>query len=267
MPIHPTTLVRRSAAAAPLRAPWLIPLLVLLLVLSLGGCDRRQAAWEQAEQTDTVPAYQEFVQQYPDAEQVGEARVRIAAIEQAGQWERARSADSIEAYREFLADHPDAPEAAQARGRLAELEPLAQWEALQETTSQGALRAFVQRYPDHPSSVQARQRIAELEEADRAAEERERAEEEARQKAERERQQATATHRVQLAAFRSEAQAETAVATFGERHAELFDGIELESDRAGSYYRVRTGPMERAAAGELCERLKSQRQDCLVVVR
>ena len=79
------------------------------------------------------------------------------------------------------------------------------------------------------------------------------------------------TYGVQLASFRSLKQAEKEWWRIKKDFPELFGGFELTVQKVnlqdrGTYHRVQTGPFSnRAAASELCLKLKASNQDCLVV--
>ena len=76
--------------------------------------------------------------------------------------------------------------------------------------------------------------------------------------------------RVQLASLTSEAAASKAWQQMQQANAALLGGLELKLQSVtlakGTYYRVQAGPLaDRAAASSLCDSLKAQKQDCLVV--
>lgn len=234
----------------------------IVLVALASGCERQEAAWQEAREADTIAAYQEYVEAYGDSPQADEAEQRIRALRAADLWIETRQADTVEAYQRFLAQFPDSQEAEQARARLEELERQSEWAALRASTNIDALRAFAEQYSDHPVSEKARQRIAQLKEAE--------AREEAQLEEERQRriaEEAARTHRVQLAALRSEDQARSGARRLEERLSDTLGEIDLEIDQSGGFYLIRTEPMEERDARSLCERLRDQDQECLAVSR
>ncbi len=77
---------------------------------------------------------------------------------------------------------------------------------------------------------------------------------------------------LQLASVTSEAAAGREWTRLQKAHPELLGGLDLSLHSAQvkgtTYYRVQTGPFaSRAAAADLCARLKSRNQDCLVTTR
>ena len=231
-----------------------------LLVTVTTACDRHEAAWEKARQTDTVSAYQAYLDDYGDTPQAADARARIKELERAAAWAAAEQADTVDAYRAFAERYPDSRQAAQAQARLAALERARAWQALSTTTDLEALTAFDERYAGEPEAEQARRRIAEL------AAEQEQAQ--ARLAEERQREaRATLTHRVQLAAYRSADDAAKGIGRLEQQLASTLAGIALESLPSGRMHAVRTEPMPESEARALCAELKQAGQDCFVVRR
>lgn len=235
-----------------------------LLVLAMAaGCDRQESAWQEAREADDVSAYQAFVEEYPESPQAAEAEQRIHDLQRSKRWEQARDTDSVEAYERFLADFAEGQEAGQARSRLADLEREREWEGLRQSGDVEALRDFAERHRGDPAADQARQRAQELETQAREAEQARREAEEERRRAE----EAENTHRVQLAAFRSEERANQGAEALEQRLAEILRETRIEVGRSGTYYLLRTEPLPEEDAGALCNRLQERGQECLVVSR
>ncbi|MFU8833248.1 MAG: SPOR domain-containing protein [Wenzhouxiangella sp.] len=242
---------------------------LLIAVAMIAGCDTRQRDWEEARQADSLSAYQEFLEQYPDGEHADTARQRISEIREQDAWETARERDTVEAYQAFVDEYPDSTHAAQASSRISELERTESWSRLQDSRDISELTAFVQRYPDSEEADRARERIEQLE-AELQAEVRAREEAEARAREEAEAAELAAAggYRVQLAAFRAEDRARSAAQQIESRHESLLQdiGIEILSpDQRSSFFRLVTSRLTADAARNLCTSLKDQGQDCLVI--
>jgi hypothetical protein len=251
-----------------MRIRTIAPLILALAALTLAGCDRERSDWRDAEAADTITAYQNFLLRYPDGTQATEARQRLAALQRAARWAAASEADTVDAYRQFLAEFPEGEEADRARARLEVLEPETEWAAVQDSPSVEALRAFAERYPEHPARAEALERATALEAAAREAEARRLADEQARREEEaRARQLAEGTHRVQLAALRTEARARQGADMLGQQLADVLGAHRIEVDESAGFFRLRTTPMPHEEAAALCRRLRSQGQDCMVVSR
>jgi hypothetical protein len=238
----------------------------LLAVTLAAGCDRQEAAWREAEEADTMGAYRQYLENYPESPNAEEARQRMLALRRENLWRQAEQADSVEGYQAFLAEFPEGEEAEQARSRLAGLQGQSEWEALRGSRDPAALREFAERYQGRPIGDQARQRLEELEVAAREAEAREQArleDEEERRRAE----EAAATHRVQLAALRSEQQARDGTRVLEEQLGDLLGDTGIEVAQSGGFYLLRTEPLSEQEALALCERLRERDEECLVVRR
>lgn len=241
-------------------------LVLILFMLGAAGCDSPGAAWDEAREADSIEAYQQFVDAYPDSPEASDAEQRILELRREQAWEAARMEDTVEAYQAFLGEYSEGELADQARSRLSVLERQSAWQALEGSDDLEALQAFADDYRESPEATEAQARIAELEEARREAEarERERAEEERRRL---EAERAARSHRVQLAALRTAEQAEQGAQRLREQLGDLLGESDVEVQSSGNLHLLRTEPMEEDAAAELCNQLKAAGNDCLVVPR
>jgi hypothetical protein len=87
-------------------------------LLCLAGCSHESADWKAASTADTPEAYQQFVQQHPNAANAAQARTRIAQLQEDRDWQAASSADTRDAYTQFVAQHPQSKWAQEARIRV-----------------------------------------------------------------------------------------------------------------------------------------------------
>ncbi len=245
-----------------IRALWVL----ILFLIGAAGCDRPGAAWDEAREADSVEAYRQFVEAYPDSPQAGDAEQRILELRREQAWEAARMEDTVESYQAFLGQYPEGEFADQARSRLSVLERQSAWQALEDSDDLEALSAFADDYRETPEAAEAQARIAEIQAARQEAESRERARaEEERRRLEAE--QAARSHRVQLAALRTAEQAREGAQRLREQLGDMLAETDIEVHPSGNLHLLRTEPMEEDAAAELCERLKASGNDCLVVPR
>jgi hypothetical protein len=74
--------------------------------------------------------------------------------------------------------------------------------------------------------------------------------------------------RIQLAAVKSEAAANTQWTKLQKAHPELLGALSLNVQKVQvngtTYYRVQAGPLSKTQARDLCSKLKAQKQDCIV---
>lgn len=248
-----------------------IRILCLLMALALVGCDRQGADWEEAQEKDSITAYEAFAERYPESPEADQARSRIETLRAEQAWNDARQRDTVEAYRGFIEAHPGAATVDEASTRLQTLERETAWQDLADSEDVAALRAFAANHAGSQEAELARERISELE-AQAEAERRER-EQAAEQERERERElQARreaeqGTHRVQLAAVRGQDQANQGIELLEQRVGEALGDAGLEAQQSNGLYLLVTQPMSRDQANELCKTLKQRGQDCLVRAR
>lgn len=242
----------------------IIRILCLVLTLALIGCDRQGDAWEEAQQQDTIAAYEAFIERYPESPEAEQARARVESLRTEQAWNETLQRNTAEAYREFIEAHPGADMVDEARDRLETLEREAEWQDLSDSENIAELRAFAADHPDTPEAELARDRVGELE----ARAEAERRERERQQELERERQARREaeqrTHRVQLAAVRGQEQAQRSIELLEQRLGEVLGDVGLEAQRTNGLYTLVTQPMRPEQANALCESLKQRDQDCLV---
>jgi cell division septation protein DedD len=111
----------------------LIAMTLSLLVLT--ACSREGADWKSATTADTLEAYQQFLQQHPNAGNASAARDRLKALTEDRDWQAAAATDTRAAYQQFIAQHADSKWAQEARIRI---ENFAQAAGSATTTTAGA---------------------------------------------------------------------------------------------------------------------------------
>lgn len=243
-----------------------LSMITVFLLGAAAGCDRPGAAWDEAREADSVDAYRQFVEAYPDSPQASDAEQRILELRREQAWESARMEDTVEAYQAFLGEYSEGEFASQARSRLSVMQRQSAWQALEDSDDPEALQAFADEYQDSSEAAEAEARIAEIQDARREAEAREREAAEAeRRRLEAER--AARSHRVQLAALRTAEQARQGAQRLREQLGDMLGGTGIEVQASGNLHLLRTEPLEEDAAAELCDRLKAAGTDCLVVPR
>lgn len=112
-----------------------------------------QAAYDQAQASNTISAYNEFLRDYPLASSA--LRGKATATRNSLAFTQAVEQNTITAYKTFIAAYPEAAEVRQAQAKIYEL---AYAEALQENTI-AAYRKFIDNYPQAPQVGQAQGKI------------------------------------------------------------------------------------------------------------
>ena len=92
--------------------------LIVAMALMVTACSSRQQQWETARRADTLEAYQNFLQTYPDGEFASQAQARVRELQESSDWQKAMQADTADAYQQFINQHPQGRMADEARIRL-----------------------------------------------------------------------------------------------------------------------------------------------------
>jgi cell division protein FtsN len=277
--------------------------LVTLLAGLAVACSGEQQDWRSAESADTSEAWGRFLEQHPDSELAGQARVRMARLEIKRDWQLADSIGTVEAYRAFLTQHPTGRWSEEARIRIEGFslgsapriapptpEELAASEragvralhlasAAVPAAAEGA-QPQTAATPAMPSAVPAVENTSDessgpehvLAQPGEAAQPAgEVAQAPASSPAPAETQvQADAGYGVQLGAFSSEASADREwqrlQGRFGSELGGLAPHIVLASTGSGELYRLQVAAAGEAQARAICDSLKGQAQACVPVL-
>lgn len=94
-----------------------LPLIGLLLIFSL-SCNTAESEWKNAQTQNSIVAYTEFINEYPDSEHIKEAQDKIESLE----WENATKENNINAYEEYLKKYPESRHFKVAKQKVFDLE-------------------------------------------------------------------------------------------------------------------------------------------------
>ncbi len=108
---------------------------------------RNQAAFINAQNRHTINAYQSFIDQYPGASQIGQAKELRNQLA----YEEVVSIDQIASYEAFIRAYPTARQVSLAKSRI---QTLAFEDAKQENTS-GAFAGYLEKYPTSRHKTEA----------------------------------------------------------------------------------------------------------------
>lgn len=127
----------------------------------LAGCDRIQSmidacrngfpevlAWRNASETNTLAAYEAFLERYPNGVYADSAKKQIYGIEDLAAWNLAVQQNSLSGYRAYLAAFPQGINAEEA-GRLAyAIGQEEEWDASRQKNTAAAYQDYIAKYPD-----------------------------------------------------------------------------------------------------------------------
>jgi hypothetical protein len=111
---------------------------ILLATALLAGC-ATERDWKQAQQTNAVSAYRDFLARHPKSSHASEAHAAIEELD----WQAARNLNSASGYDAFLHAHPDGRHSSEAKN----LEETAQWGSLKNAEPLSAYTDFYSRFP------------------------------------------------------------------------------------------------------------------------
>jgi hypothetical protein len=100
-------------------------LLLLVAVAIIAGCASMPKRWRQAESTNTIEAYEDFLKEYPEGSNAEKAKERIMEL----RYNEAVKENTIPAYQKFLESYPEQRFADDVLSRLNRLARLEQMKA------------------------------------------------------------------------------------------------------------------------------------------
>lgn len=95
-----------------------IMVIVAVMVLGLTACSPERKQWNSAQAADSLEAYDNFLQRYPQSDRVTQAKARIAQLMEERDWNLATTADTPMSYRQFVSQYPLSRLAQEARIRI-----------------------------------------------------------------------------------------------------------------------------------------------------
>lgn len=241
-----------------------VPCMVLLTAacaaLLLAACSREASDWRSAQGTDTIEAYERFIEQYPQSEFAAQARERTRQLAEERDWQVATGADTAEAYQQFLSQYPEGKWAQEARVRIENFNVVQAAPAAPVTAASAAAVATPEPATGRAAPVSPAPAATASGAVPRSAA--------AAAPAPPVAAAAAGGHRVQLGAFSSEAKAreawQAAVGRFAALR-ELSPQVSATTRGSARLYRLQATLRSEAEARELCRRLQAGGQACLYV--
>jgi hypothetical protein len=135
---------------------------VVVLVAALAGCHSANYEWSQATTINTIAAYQEYLNRYPNDVHVVEAQSRIAALQDEGAWNKAQVASTVEGYQQYLSSEPNGTHVQAAQDEITSRERAAAWRSAQTANTAQAFQDFLTKYPTGLEADQAHKKLDSL---------------------------------------------------------------------------------------------------------
>jgi hypothetical protein len=202
----------------------------------LVACSSAQGDWQTASTSNTVNAYERFLQKHPNTTQAVTARARVQTLEEEQAWAGAQQTNTVGAFRSYLEEHPQGSHSAEARGRIAATERVAAWAGASAADTPEALQAFIEKYPQGAEADQARAKLAQI-----------------------------TGFRVQLASYRSEQLAEKTRDQLQGKYGDLLGSVVVVPESGSNAHVVRSAPMGEVEANNTCAKLRKAHLSCEVV--
>jgi outer membrane protein assembly factor BamD (BamD/ComL family) len=210
--------------------------MALFAATLLVACSSAQTDWQTASASNTLNAYENFLQKHPNTTQAAAARGRIQKLEDEQAWAGAQQTNTVGAFQSYLQGHPRGSHAAEARDRIAAAERVAEWAGASAADTPEALQAFLEKYPQGAEADQARANLAQM-----------------------------TGFRVQLASYRSEELAEKTRDQLQGKYGDLLGSVVVVPEAGSKAHVVRSAPMGEVEANNTCAKLRKAHLTCEVV--
>jgi hypothetical protein len=218
---------------------------MVAMALMVTACSGRQQQWETARRADTLEAYQNFLQTYPDGEFASQAQARVRELQESTDWQKAMQTDTADAYQQFVNQHPQGRMADEARIRLGNF-ALAQTPSNTPSEATAEAGATLTAGLQLPATKTSASTPASTSPSNAGA------------------------YRIQLGAFSGgDKQAMGEWRRLQAEYPQLLGGlspsVKLATTPAGHLYRLQAGMLPEANARQVCATLKADNQACIVV--
>lgn len=126
------------------------------------ACSSAESDWNQASQTNTVAAYQDFLTKHPDDQHAAQAKTQIATLQDNEAWATAQQANNAAGYQQYLTSMPSGAHAQEAHEKLTALQATDAWNSTKNNPTEASLNSFLQMYPNASEAQDARQMLGTL---------------------------------------------------------------------------------------------------------
>jgi len=148
----------RNRSAPAWWLPWVKPAVIVGIIAALFLIFHPWPHYQVASFQDTVPAYQGFLNRFPQGEYVPAARERIRVLQEEDVWRAAVADSGIEGYRNYIRVYPDGKHLDAAKQRTTELSD-GVWKGISGTRSEAEITKFLKEYPETSKRSDAEARI------------------------------------------------------------------------------------------------------------
>jgi len=153
--------VARKKSAPAWWIPWVKPVAILGAIVALFLIFHPWPHYQTSCFRDTVPAYQGFVNRFPQSGYASAAKERIRVLREEDVWKEAQAAGGIAAFRNYIRVYPDGKHLDSAREKVTELAD-AVWKGLAQSRSEEEVTVFLKKYPESSKRAEAEAHIQAL---------------------------------------------------------------------------------------------------------
>lgn len=220
---------------------------LLVITLALSACSRRQMEWESARAADTLESYERFLKSFPQGEFSSQAEARAKELREARDWKKAVSTNTLAGYQQFVGQYPEGRMSDEARIRIESFSL-----AVAPTLDLPMATAEIGSASSAPTPNTATAPPPATPAATAAA-------------------STPGGYRIQLGAFSGgEKQAMGEWRRLQRDYPQLLDGlnasVKLATTNSGHLYRLQAGMTNEARARDICAKLQTEGQACVVVL-
>jgi len=128
--------------------------IVVLLTTGLLGCTTMGTRYREVRMTDTVPAYEDFLKEYPESPYDGEIKERIKVLS----WDKTKSTNTTDAYDSYIRKYPGSEFTNEAKEEIERIS----WLGAKKTGSVESFKNYLKKYPDGKYKENANKKVLEL---------------------------------------------------------------------------------------------------------
>lgn len=130
-----------------------------------------EASWSLRILQNKIPAYVKYINDYPSGKYAKEAFQKIKALEESQAWKNAQRLNTASSFIHYLEIYPDGEHSQEARDKLNRIQNLLfedeVWENAQRENSKTAFEIYLEQYPEGKFARQAKQRVGQFEQIER----------------------------------------------------------------------------------------------------
>jgi outer membrane protein assembly factor BamD (BamD/ComL family) len=98
-----TTLFVNATTIFAIVDKFLAASIIMVIFVAISGCGAEEKSWEQVEKLDSIAAYRQFIEKYPDGIYADKAQLKIEELD----FKKAETRNTVQAYIRYLEKYPN----------------------------------------------------------------------------------------------------------------------------------------------------------------